>query len=394
MGQLEAATKVVELMYERGIEPDAKHINGLIGGFFRSEIRELEHRGEQMAWKMIQRRLEASYRQRCERRGEKVEDVPSIRGTDVAGVEIPAHLARAVPIGTIETFNVLALQYSIRERWAMIHHLDRMRRPAKLKKDTVFFNHMLNMVFNTYHDETKLWREFLTEVKHVVGGPDIETYNILWTAQLEHLNPRINKEKKANTGYPTPRQLFGLMTSWYHSKDARARSSLAPDFTPEVYTKIVSSFCLQRDFAGCLVALHGIARMYNVFPDPDLARVVLIAVSNIAEAEPVTLRGRRGRQQLPASVARLKATSKVMAELAQRRAEAAAGNGIDITSLDVAARKEEALNLLSEFLRLVLVKQYGNSADAAETEIGKAAVTCQLPDLVTGDRDCSNVVAR
>ena len=46
MRQLEAATKVVELMYERGIEPDAKHINGLIGGFFRSGVPELQDRGE------------------------------------------------------------------------------------------------------------------------------------------------------------------------------------------------------------------------------------------------------------------------------------------------------------------------------------------------------------
>jgi pentatricopeptide repeat protein len=392
MGQLEAATKVVELMYERGIEPDAKHVNGLIGGFFRSQVKELEDRGEQMAWKMIERRLIASYNVRRKRRGEIVEEeAPSIRDTE-AGVEIPAHLTRPVPIGTLETFNVLALHYSIKERWALIHHLDRMRRPAKLRMDSTFFNHVLNMVFNTYHDETKLWRKFLNEAKHIAGGPDIETYNILWTAQLEHLNPRINPLNKATAGYPTPRQLFGLMSSWYHSKDTRARSTVAADFTPEVYTKIISSFCLQKDFAGCLVALHGIARMFNVHPDPEMARVVLIAVANMAEIAPVTLRGRRGRQQLPASVTRLKATSKVMADLAQRRAEAAAENGIDITTLDVEARKEESLNLLSEFVRLVMVKQFG-SADKAEAAIGQAATACQLPDIGTGDKDCSNVVA-
>jgi pentatricopeptide repeat protein len=392
MGQLEAATKVVELMYERGIEPDAKHVNGLIGGFFRSHVKELEDRGEQMAWKMIERRLIASYNVRRKRRGEIVEEeAPSIRDTE-AGVEIPAHLTRPVPIGTLETFNVLALHYSIKERWALIHHLDRMRRPAKLRMDSTFFNHVLNMVFNTYHDETKLWRKFLSEAKHIAGGPDIETYNILWTAQLEHLNPRINPLNKATAGYPTPRQLFGLMSSWYHSKDTRSRSTVAADFTPEVYTKVISSFCLQKDFAGCLVALHGIARMYNVHPDPEMARVVLIAVANMAEVAPVTLRGRRGRQQLPASVARLKATSKVMADLAQRRAEIAAKNGIDITTLDVEARKEESLNLLSEFVRLVMVKQFG-SADKAEAAIGQAAIACQLPDIGTGDKDCSNVVA-
>ena len=397
MGQLEAATKVVELMYERGIEPDAKHMNGLIGGYFRSQVPELEDRGEQMAWKMIQRRLDVAYHRRCIKRGDKVEDIPpSVYDNSVnsvEGVEMPAHLARPVPVGTIETFNVLALQYSIKENWALIHHLTRMMRPTGLWQDTTFFNHYLNMIFNTFHDEKKLWQKFLSKAKHITGGPDIETYNILWTAQLEHLNPKINRENKAKTGYPTPRQLFGLMTSWFHSKDARARSSLAPDFTPEVFTKIISSFCLRRDFAGCLVALHGIARMYNAYPDPELARIVLIAVANMSEAEVVTLRGRRGRQQLPASVTRLKATSKVMAELASRRAEAAASNGIPIESLDVQARKEEALNLLSEFLRLVLVKQHGKSFDVVEKEIQETAIACQLPDIVTGDKGCSNVTA-
>jgi hypothetical protein len=131
--------------------------------------------------------------------------------------------------------------------------------------------------------------------------------------------------------------------------------------------------------------------MYNVYPDPDLARVVLIAVANMAEAAPVTLRGRRGRQQVPASVARLQATSKVMTELAQRRAEAAAKNGIDITTLDREAHRQEALNLLSEFLRLVLVKQHG-SDQVAENNISKAAAACQLPAIETGDKDSSKVV--
>ncbi|KAH0351934.1 hypothetical protein KCU81_g2058, partial [Aureobasidium melanogenum] len=389
MRQLEAATKVVELMYERGIEPDAKHINGLIGGFFRSGNPELEDRGEKMAWKMIQRRLEAAYKRRCLARGEPVENVPSIRDTEDDGLQLPAHLTRPVPIGTMETYNVLALHYSVKEKWALIHHLNRMRRPAEFKMDTSFFNHYLNMIFNTYHDEKKLWQTFLTEAKHV--SPDIETYNILWTAQLEHLNPRMNKDKKATKGYPTPRQLFGLMTSWFHSKSLLHQSWTMKEFTPTVHTKIISSFCLNKDFAGCLVALHGIARMYKEFPDPELARIVLIAVANMSESQPLTIRARRGRQQVPASTVRLKNTSKVMASLAQKRAEAAAENGIDITRLSVEARKEEALNLLSEFIRLVLVRVHGNT-DVAEDSIRQAAMAMQLPDIETGDKDCSNVV--
>ncbi|KAI4726345.1 hypothetical protein E4T49_05870 [Aureobasidium sp. EXF-10728] len=391
MQQLEAATKVVELMYERGIEPDAKHINGLIGGLFRSAIPALQAQGEQMAWKMIQRRLEAAYRHRCEKRGENVDNIPSIRDfEDGEKVPIPGYIKRSVPIGTIETWNVLALHYSIHEKWRLIHHLNYLRRPAAFKMNTDFLNHYLNMVFNTYHDEKKLWHKFLSEAKHVVGGPDIETYNILWTAQLEHLNPRMRIGKKATEGYPTPRQLFGLMTSWFHSKDLLHRSWIIPKFTNEVYTKIISSFCLNKDFAGCLVALHGIARMYNVYPDPETARIVLIAVSNMPELKPLTVRGRRGRQQIPASTARLQNTSKVMASLAAKRAEAAAAKGIDVTRLGHWQRKKEGLNLLSEFVRLVLLRVHGD-AGVAERSITEAAMACQMPDQYTGDKDCTNV---
>ncbi|THV83798.1 hypothetical protein D6D29_03608 [Aureobasidium pullulans] len=386
MRQLEAATKVVELMYERGIEPDPKHINGLIGGFFRSAVPELQERGEQMAWKMIQQRLLLKYNERRARRGESTEVVPSVRETE-EGVEIPAHVARPVPTATIETFNVLALHYGIKEKWALIHHLDRMRRPAEYKMDTAFLNHILNMVFNTYHDDSRLWQRFLSEAKHV--SPDIETYNILWTAQLEHLNPRLSRNKDRK-GYPTPRQLFGLMTSWLQHYDLRKQALLIKEFTPEVYAKIISSFCLNKDFAGCLVALHDIARTYKEFPDPDIARIIMTGVANMAEAQPTTIRGRRGRQQLPASAARLKNTSKVMATLAQKRAEAALERGVDITALDVEARKEESLNLLSEFLRLVLVRVH-EDAEVAESSIRQAAQAMQCPDISTGDKDCSNV---
>ncbi|KAI5236218.1 hypothetical protein E4T43_08789 [Aureobasidium subglaciale] len=385
MRQLEAATKVVELMYERGIEPDPKHINGLIGGFFRSAVPNLQERGEQMAWKMIQRRLEQQYLQRAAKRGETVEPTaPSVYDTE-NGVTIPAHLARPVPMATIETFNVLVLHYTVKRQWALIHHLDRMRRPAHYKMDTAFFNHILNMYAQTYHEEERLWRRFLSEAKHV--DSDIETYTILWTAQLEHLNPKINKDRK---GFPTPRQLFGLMTSWLSSQDGKRQSLLIQEFTPEIYAKIVSSFCLQKDFAGCLVALHVIARTYNEFPDPDIARIIITAVSNMPEKDPTTFRGRRGRQQLPANQLRLKNTSKVMAALAQKRAKAAADRGVDIAEMEIETRQEESLNLVSEFIRLVLVRVHGD-VGVAEESIRTAAIALQSPEIKTGDKTCSDI---
>jgi tetratricopeptide (TPR) repeat protein len=407
MHQLEAATKVVELMYERGVRPDPKHINGLIGGFFRSDKPSLHERGEAMAWKMIQLRMHQKYLERRAARGEDVNEhdssnVPSIYDTEDETVKIPAHLERSVPPASIETFNVLALYYSMHEKWALVHHLDKMRRPAVFKMDSAFLNQILNMIFNN-KDESHLWHRFLKEAKHV--SPDFETYHILWTGQLQSLNVRRNlaslppdhhlqKEQKA---YPSPRQLFALQTCWLSRPHPRGLARVTTGFTLEIYTKIISSFSAAKDFAGCLVALHSIAGSLSSYPDAEIARIIMTGVSNLSSEAatcPVpTIRGHRGRQQIPASEARLKNTAKVMAQLASKRAQAQAEKGINILTLDVQERKEESLNLMSEFLRLVLVRLSGGDVGVAEGLIGTAKREMMVPEeMRTGDKDCAGVV--
>lgn len=386
MNQIEAATKVVELMYERGVEPDAKHMNGIVDGFFRSKSRELHEKGEQMAWSMIQQRLDFQYRLRRAARGE--EPLPE-KCTDITdeGVKIPAHMTRPVPRATIETFNVLALHYTERKRWAYIHLLDRMRRPAKFSQDSTFFNHMLHM-WHLTKDEMHMWGYFLKKAQYT-DSLDLETYHILWKGQLENINPVVSKAKK---GYPPPRQLFALMISWIDKFDAKKIEKIAQGFTDEMYFKIISSFSANKDLAGCLVALHGIAKIFGKFPDPDIARVVLTGACNFPETQPVMVRGRRGRQQLPSSELRLRNMTKVMGALANQRAEEALKQGIVVTEMDNEARKQESLNLLSQFIRMVLVRVSDRDVDAVEAGIVEAAEAMGLKDISTGDKDASNVV--
>ena len=96
MDQLESATKVVELMYERGVEPDAKHLNGIVGAFMRSGSPDLQARGEELAWGMIQERLAFKWRERSHKRHDNIDPMPSLYETE-DGLAVPAHVTRPVP---------------------------------------------------------------------------------------------------------------------------------------------------------------------------------------------------------------------------------------------------------------------------------------------------------
>ncbi|GAB7354038.1 hypothetical protein MBLNU459_g4621t1 [Dothideomycetes sp. NU459] len=383
MGQLDAASRVLELMYEREIEPDSKHVNGLIGAFMRSDDLALQERGETLGWSMIERRLEFTWRRRQRKRGETPTPAASVYKTE-EGITIPPHVARPVPRATIETFNVLALHYLVKEKWAHVRHLHQTLRPAEINMDSCFMNHMLYAELYS-GDHKSVWRQFVKYAKST--PPDTETYNCLWTGEVRHLDQLRNADR---TGFPMPRQLFSVMSTWFSSMKSKQKKVAIEEFSTELYIKIIQSFCAERDFAACLAAMHGMAKLFGQYPDHDAARVVTTAVSNLPEYQVPTIRGRRGRQQMPVSQARLQNTGKVLSALANRRNTAALEHGVDITKLDAEARATENLNLLSEFIRVIMVRSTGN-ADAVEPLIEQASREIGTPGMDTGDIDASNV---
>ena len=111
------------------------------------------------------------------------------------------------------------------------------------------------------------------------------------------------------------------MSQWHDNLDSKKVVNLAEDFTADMYAKIIQSFCFVKDFYGCLVAMHGIAKIFGAYPDADVARLILEAVSNIPEQDVPTIRGRRRiPKQLTMSEQRSKSIANVIGALAERRA--------------------------------------------------------------------------
>jgi len=381
-GNVFYAEKVVELMYERHIRPDAKHMNGLLGAYLRSGDAVLEERGEKLGWSMIQKRLEMV----AERDQADLELVDGPNGhshvliDEESDVRIPLDLSKPIPHANLETWNVLGLHYLVKERWPAVRLLQRQLRPAQIPMGGYFMNHLLYMQLFT-NGPSALWKDFIYFARDV--SPEMETFNCLWTGQLRHLG-RYDK-KIVSSGYPPPRRLFFTMLAWHNDLVGRARADSIAAFSNEIYAKIIQSFCTQKDLYGCLVAMHAIAARFDAYPDRGIARIITIGISNIQQSiVPTIIAGRRERRSMAVDKTHTMKVGMTLKAIAVRRS-GAKGNRAQRGEKG----KSGTLNILSELMRFMLIR-LGEDADEVERLIARASTEMGVEGISTGDADALN----
>ena len=132
MGQVDSAALVIELMYERNVRPDTKHLNGLVAGWLHEGSPQARDKAERLAWSMIQHRIDAVWK-----RFQPLETTPrlQVKHQDVESSRIPHFMKREVPPASIETFSILLLHYTRRGDDDMVKYLVKClwRRPHPTK---------------------------------------------------------------------------------------------------------------------------------------------------------------------------------------------------------------------------------------------------------------------
>lgn len=409
MMEVDAAMKVVELMYERGVAPDPKHMNGIIAALFRCGDAEHEQRGEQVAWAMIQRRLAfvQERRQKLLPIGSGNLEVPDVRKNE-DGVVIPLWAHRQVPPATIETFSVLAPFYVVKDQYSRFRQLYRMLEPAALRMTSFFMNQLL---YNELYGKSQLygkshavprgprhvWQAFQKHSKEDPTLSNLGTYEVLWDTELRHLDKRKGEDR---SGFPFPRHLFSVMTRWHsnllESNENTAtivRRKAEEDFRMQLYMNILQSFLYEKDLAGALVAMHGLYRMFKYLPDKEVTRLITITVSNLPLDSVGAPSIRAGRRRAPITTSRINIdnVNKVLHMLSQRRRDAEkkkrASKGERAADHD---ENRHRLYLLSEFIRVVLMRRI-RDAEEVEKSIENAAREMGVAGISTGDINASSV---
>ncbi|KAI9842295.1 MAG: hypothetical protein M1837_007365 [Sclerophora amabilis] len=186
-GEPDSAAAVVELMFKRGVQPDPKFLNGIIGAWIRTGDARAFDRAEKMSWDMIEQRKVFAFERRQTTRGEEPHRDPEV--VQIKDGRYHSKRIRSVPSATIETFCILIEYYLRRDNTGQIHWLNRSLGLAEVPPNTFFFNHLLKSHLKS-DGLREVWNNYSTWAKktHLTARPDLDTYEFLWECEKLRLD--------------------------------------------------------------------------------------------------------------------------------------------------------------------------------------------------------------
>ncbi|PYH99524.1 pentatricopeptide repeat protein [Aspergillus ellipticus CBS 707.79] len=363
MGEVDSAALVIELMYERGVKPDAKHLNGIIAAWLREGGGAAREKAERLGWAMVQQRIDLV----CAR-ANPPEKAPQLAiDQEVDSSRLPRFMQRAVPPASIETFSILLLHYTRKGDDDMVKYLVKCLGDARIHPNSYFMNHLLYAELRN-QDIAALWNKFLT--MSATTQPDLESYACLWDCgKLQYDRGRTTFV----AGFPTARELFYHMMHWYTNLPNRGQSAAREEFSKELYDQVIRCFCLSKDLPGTLVALHVIRHIFGFFPDETTARLIVVQVARLAGAPTDTPKRRLRRlSSTPKSKENIGHVKQLVELLSERKLAILHARGQELDDLEPQERQQYQLEIMTELLRVVMGRKLGD-ASRVEKQIATAA---------------------
>ncbi|KAJ5577822.1 uncharacterized protein N7459_006786 [Penicillium hispanicum] len=376
MGEVDSAALVIELMYERGVKPDSKHLNGVMAGWLRKGNAEARDKAERLGWAMIQHRINAVWK-----RFQATQSSPRI-GVPHQTVEpsrIPHFLKREVPPASIETFSILLLHYTRRGDDDMVNYLVKCLGDAQIRPNSYFMNHILYAELRK-QDIRSLWAKF--QKMSATIRPDLETYACLWDcAKLQYDRGR----STFDAGFPSARQLYANMMQWHLGLSQRTQKVVSSQFSKELYDQIVRCFCLSKDLSGTLVALHSMHTRFGFAPDDVTARLIILQVARLAGVPSGTPKHRLRRlSSTPRSKENIGQVSQLLELLGDRKSMALKAQGLSVDQLDPHEMQQYQLEIMANLLRIVLSRTGSLDVGQVEEKLTQALTEMEVQDIDLG----------
>ncbi len=376
MGEVDSAAMVIELMYERGVKPDAKHLNGVMAGWLREGNAGARDKAERLGWSMIQHRIDAVWK-----RYQPVETSPQVQVKHQAmeSSRIPKFLQRQVPPASIETFSILLLHYTRRGDDDMVKYLVKCLSDAHIQPNSYFMNHLLYAELRK-QDIRVLWSKFQTMTTSI--RPDLETFACLWDcAKLQYDRGRT----AFDAGFPSARQLYSHMVRWYSQLPSRGQKSTTEQFSKDLYDQIIRCFCLSKDLSGTLVALHSMHAAFGYAPDDVTARMIVLQVARLAGVPADTPKRRLRRlSSTPRSKENISQVSQLLEMLGERKSLALKAQGLSIEQLDPHEKQQYQLEVMASLLRIVLSRTEGLDPVEVEAKLAQAVTEMSVEEIDLG----------
>ena len=366
-GEVDAAAAVTELMMERAVKPDARHMNGIIAAWLRNGSVKEREKAEEMGWAMIAQRVDFIKK----RRGLPLD--PNVQDERIRISRWPKYMQRSMPLATTETFSILLLDFERRSREKQVALLQKYFIEAELTPNSYYINHLMYAELRQGR-HLRAWQIFQSMPAHIV--PDLGNFACLWDCEKRNLDRPLPRSQ-----FPSPRTLLGSMISWYSALNEKARQAVREECSRSFYDQVIRCMCLSKDLEGTIVALYVMKEMFGLFPDNDTARMLTMQVARVATDS--TRKPSRARQTTSA-LTRTKGNMVKMNQLLdlvkKEREVVLIQRGIDIEAFSNLETKEELLIVLATYLQVIMRRSDPKQLDFEE-RIKSVAQEMGAPDM-------------
>jgi hypothetical protein len=385
----EAAAQILDMMFRQGYAPETYHLNMLLKALIRTKESPSVLKAENIGWRMIDEARKAH------KRKHKLPSEHERISSDEISIPVTLEAVRQLPMADVTTFALIMHHHAQRLQWEHVDYLSR-----QLKETSVIPNALIMNVLIDNKTRQGAYVEAWSIYKQLTNPSDDGSSEGVFPngASLRHLWKMLrlalgDHATRHDPNLPSPRELLKEMVDWWtlcHRRyDAeRFRMGLAAANHGAISGLILHCFSYTQDLAGALVALHVLRHKFNIFPsdkDADILQRQMAWIDMSRESE-------SSRSQYFHSRSNKRNSEKVIKVyqiLLQRRLEK-----LDLSQKEVEALTEEeigdmGLNLLSEFIRVVMKRGYPEGVVEAMIDAARHSVGC--PGLPTGDMDALEV---
>ncbi|KAM0212220.1 hypothetical protein ACHAQI_004960 [Fusarium lateritium] len=261
-GDLNGAHSVVEFMGQKGIDPSPIQLNGLIAAWQRAGGTEDLEKADQMAWGMIDTRIE----------------FVKARGNDMASEDVSPKTGDTTPLprATLETFSLLAENYRLRDLHDRILMLWEAFREAEMKADSFVINQLLESYIQAGQSKEAL-ELYHTLVREKGVEPDPYTFSALWkTLAVNRLH--VSAGHVPAQIEPT-RAMFAETVKFQHV--------FQPDgMDGQLARKILHTFRRIKDYTGFVVALTALRDGFGFLPPETLVLEMVLETTKLSWDSP------------------------------------------------------------------------------------------------------------
>ena len=379
----QAAAQILDIMIQRGYEPEVFHFNMLLRALLRTNESSNILKAENLGWKMIEEARLSMHKGRPAPQS-RVQDIER-RLKDFSVLD--SNPTIIVPAASVSTFALIMHHHAKQLQWEHVDYLARQLKLANIEPNTKIMNVLVDNKCRQgkFIEAWQIYKSLTDNPDSSTAVfPDGESIRCLWkTLRIALADPTV----RDNPGLPTPRELLRETVHWWtlcrSRYDAdRFFQGLAAKNHGAITGLIMHCFSYTQDLAGSLIALHVLRHRFNIFPTNKVAEILQRQVAWVdmrEETESVRLQFGSSKN----NAKNLERAVRAYRQLGQRRFEALNITPDTVKNYSKERMADLELNILSEFIRAVLIANY--SPEIVEAMIDAARNVIGVPDLSTGD---------